>query len=145
MKQAVVRKSSTSKKEVAKLVPSNPPQPELSEQKKGDKRALHLSTRLFDKFRSIRDKANKKDFGKKASYEDVFSVLLDLVKRDEVIKKLQERSMRPKDHIDKIYQQYCQKNGKIDFNEFLLKALTKEIDVDLDLLTLTKVASSIAN
>ena len=107
---------------------------------KKEKRALHLSLDVLERFKTIQDEANQKDFGKRLSLEDVAVAVLDSADRRKVVETLKNDSMRPQDQVEYIYNKYCDEHGKIDFNSFLLKALTGQINVDLDVKALSQAA-----
>ena len=107
-----------------------------------EKKAMHLSVTILDKFMAIRDAANSKDYGKRVSLEDVAATILEFIDTKIVVKKLRDSSMRSQDHIEHIYKNYCKTNGKIEYSDFLLKAITKQIDVNIDIEKLTKAAAN---
>ena len=113
-----------------------------NESKIKEKKALHLSVNVLKQFTEIRDAANKKDYGKRVSLEEVAACVLHFVDKEAVIKRLRDSSMRSQDHVEHIYQTYCKTKGQIDFNDFLLKALIKQLDVDIDIKQLSKAAAN---
>ena len=97
------------------------------------KKPIHVSYLDLIKLKEIQDKANAKDYGSKISMPDVIAEILKNVDTAKVVKKLQEESLTPEDKVRSVYEKYCEDKEEISFDSFILKVLTKEITVDVDL------------
>lgn len=104
-----------------------------------NKKAIHVLPETYHRFKKIIDGANQKNLGKRSTHEDAVAALLDLCDEPKVVEELKKRSLRTKDHTQKIYQDYCKLKGNISYDEFIFKALTKQIDVDLSSLNTTSL------
>ncbi|NRA63392.1 MAG: hypothetical protein HRU19_02845 [Pseudobacteriovorax sp.] len=113
-----------------------------SQQTRTEKKALHLSVDLLEKFKALQEEANKKDFGKRVSLGDVAEAVMQFTDTKKVVDSLRKGSLTPQNQVDYIYSKYCAENGKIDFNSFLLKALTGQINVNLDPAALSQAVGS---
>ena len=102
------------------------------------KKPIHVSYLDLMKLKQIQEKANDKDYGSKISIPDIISEVLNNVNTDKIVKKLQEESLTPEDKVRSVYQKYCKANEEIEFDSFVLKVLTKEITVDVDLKVLCR-------
>ena len=96
-----------------------------------NKKAIHVLPETYGRFKKIIDDANQKNLGKRSTHEDAVAALLDLCDGPKVVDELKKRSLRTKDHTQKIYQDYCKLKGNISYDEFIFKALTKQIDINL--------------
>jgi len=79
--------------------------------RKIDGPALKLLTQL-------RDKANKKNYGKVVQDSEIIAVGLSLIE-DNHVKTLQEKSLSNKDRLNLNHEEYCKKHGKISLDEYL--------------------------
>jgi|TARA_Y100000034_G_C6848707_1_gene384774 repressor of nif and glnA expression len=74
--------------------------------------------------RTILNKLNKKQLGKKATVDDVISKALPLL-TDKHLDEIKEATYSSKDRLEMQYQDYCRKHGNISketFLEMLLQA-----------------------
>lgn len=71
---------------------------------------------------SIKDKANKKSFGRIIRDSEIISIALKQV-TPEILQELQERSLTTKDRLNIAHEEFMKKNGKISMDQFLEKLL----------------------
>lgn len=74
----------------------------------------------------IKDKVNRKDFGRKIRDNEIIAQSLRLITSDH-IKSLQENSYTGLDRIKMLHDDYQKKHGKITYEQFLLKMYHGEI------------------
>ncbi len=105
--------STTSKQEQPKKVQAQP-------KKTGVLKKLDAETAKL--LQSIKDKANKKSFGRTIRDSEIISIGLKQV-TPEIIQELQERSLTTKDRLNIAHEEFAKKNGKISMDQFLEKLL----------------------
>ena len=74
----------------------------------------------------IRDKANKKKYGRKVRDTEVLAMAVSLVTEKE-IKLLQEATFSEQDRLHMAHSDYVSNNGKITLDDFIGKLLRGEI------------------
>ncbi|RYZ88747.1 MAG: hypothetical protein EOP06_10430 [Proteobacteria bacterium] len=75
---------------------------------------------------TLREKANKKLFGRKVRESEIILLALKLVKSDH-IDELQEATYSEKDRLEMVHAQYQKENGKITLDAFIGKLMRGEI------------------
>ena len=98
---------------------------------KSDRKFMQVSKETYHSIKVLADKANDKKFGRSIRPGDVVAVLLQTADKTSVVEELQKKSMRPADFMRQMYESHCTKHGPMDYNEFLLKAITSEIKVPI--------------
>ena len=76
----------------------------------------------------IKDRANKKSFGRKVKDSEVLALAIRLVS-PEHIKELQEATYSEKDRLSMIHEEFQKTNGKISLDQFIGKLLKGEVKV----------------
>lgn len=74
----------------------------------------------------IRDKANKKNYGRKVKDTEIISIALRQV-AEEHIQELQEATYSEKDRLSIAHETYQKTHGKITLDQFIGKLLNGEI------------------
>lgn len=77
---------------------------------------------------SLKDKANKKTFGRKVRDSEVISLGLSLINMDH-IQILQNQTLSEKDRLHMAHEDYQKANGKITIDQFIGKLLKGEVSV----------------
>jgi hypothetical protein len=85
---------------------------------------IRINALTKEKLSSEIAKANKKQFGRRITADDVINLALTLV-TDHHIKLLQTKSMSNHDRIDMMYAEYTKKNGYVSKDDFLGSILSK--------------------
>lgn len=80
----------------------------------------------------LRDRANKKNFGRPVRESEILAVAVRLVS-PEHLKELQENTVRDKDRIKMAHEEFQKKNGKCSMEKFLAKLLRGEVSLQLGL------------
>ncbi|RYZ77628.1 MAG: hypothetical protein EOP05_01080 [Proteobacteria bacterium] len=75
---------------------------------------------------TLREKANKKLFGRKVRESEIILLALKLVKSDH-IDELQEATYSEKDRLEMVHAQYQKENGKITLDAFIGKLMRGEV------------------
>lgn len=75
---------------------------------------------------ALKEKANKKDFGKKVLEKDILSLAVRLV-TDEHLKELQIQTYTEKDRLLIAHEEFCKQNGKITLDQFIGRLLKGEL------------------
>lgn len=75
---------------------------------------------------SLKDKANKKNYGRKIKDAEIISKALGLLESQH-IQELQEMSLSEKDRLHIAHDDFQKKNGKITLDQFIGKLLKGEI------------------
>jgi len=75
---------------------------------------------------SIKDRANKKNFGRKVKDTEIISAALRLIS-SEHIKELQELTLSERDRLAMAHEEFQKANGKISLDQFIGKLLKGEI------------------
>lgn len=94
-----------------------------NKKKTGIKKLDSESVRLL---LSLKDRANKKSFGRKVRDSEIIEMGLRLVK-DEHLLELQEKTYSEKDRLNLAWADHCKKVGKISLEQFIAKLLKREI------------------
>jgi hypothetical protein len=76
--------------------------------------------------KQIKDKANKKQFGRNVRDSEVLSMAVGMI-TDAEIKLLQEATYSEKDRLHIAHSEYISRNGKITLDDFIGKLLRGEI------------------
>lgn len=69
-------------------------------------------------FVAIKEKINKKNFGRKIKDSEIIAFSLGLL-TPEHIKLLQEKTITEKDRLALAHEEYCKENGKISLDQFI--------------------------
>jgi hypothetical protein len=75
---------------------------------------------------ALKDKINKKSYGRKIRDYEILSLSLGLVTQSHVL-ELQERTLSEKDRLGIAHESYQKTNGKITLDQFIGKLLKGEI------------------
>lgn len=78
---------------------------------------------------SLKDKANKKTFGRKVRDSEVISLGLSLINTDH-IQNLQNQTFSEKDRLHIAHEEYQKTNGKITMDQFIGKLLKGEVSAN---------------
>ncbi len=84
-----------------------------------------LDTDTAKVLQSLKDKANKKTFGRKVRDCEIIAVALKQVSLEH-IKELQEGTLSEKDKLGLAHEEYQKQHGKITMDQFIGKLLRKE-------------------
>ena len=76
----------------------------------------------------IRERVNKKQYGRKINDAEIIAVALKLV-TTEAIKELQERTYNENDRLHLIHDEYQKTNGKISLDQFIGRLIRGEINL----------------
>lgn len=74
----------------------------------------------------LREKANKKSYGRKVTDTEIIGAALKLLTQDQ-IKELQQATYSEKDRLAMAHEDYQRTNGKITLDQFIGKLLKGEI------------------
>jgi hypothetical protein len=74
----------------------------------------------------LKEKANKKEFGRKVLEKEILSLAVRLV-TDEHLKELQTQTYTERDRLSMAHDEYQRSNGKITLDQFIGKLLKGEI------------------
>ncbi len=74
----------------------------------------------------LKEKANKKDFGRKVLEKEILSLAVRLV-TDEHLKELQALTYSERDRLSMAHEEYQRNNGKITLDQFIGKLLKGEV------------------
>lgn len=77
---------------------------------------------------SLKDKINKKAFGRKIRDSEIIACAIKKITQDD-IKVLQEATFTERDIIGIAHEKYVKENGRISLNEYLGKLVRGEISV----------------
>ncbi len=80
----------------------------------------------FKLLNQLKEKANKKTFGRRIKSMELIMLGLSLI-GDDHLKDLQEKSRSEKDFIDEAFEKYVKSHGKIAKDEFIAKIIRQEI------------------
>jgi len=75
---------------------------------------------------SIKDKANKKTFGRKVKDSEIISLGLSLV-NPEHIQNLQNQTLSEKDRLQMAHEEYQKAHGKLTLDQFIGKLIRGEV------------------
>lgn len=75
---------------------------------------------------ALKDKANKKTFGRKVRDSEVINLGLSLINADH-IQGLQNQTLSEKDRLHMAHEEYQKANGKITMDQFIGKLLKGEV------------------
>ena len=76
----------------------------------------------------LKDRANRKEFGRKVLEKEILSLAVRLV-TDEHLKELQTQTYSERDRLGIAHDQYQRTNGKITLDQFIGKLLNGEISI----------------
>lgn len=76
----------------------------------------------------LKDRANKKDFGRKVLEKEILSMAIRLV-TDDHLKELQAQTYSERDRLAMAHEEYQKATGKISLDQFIGKLLKGEIVV----------------
>jgi hypothetical protein len=88
-------------------------------------KSIRISLENQKKAEKILSSANKKKLGRKVKFDQLLSLVLDLV-TEEHIKKLQDQSLTNEDRKEILRQKYSELHGPITKDAFVGVMLTKE-------------------
>ena len=74
----------------------------------------------------LKEKANKKEFGRKVLEKEILSLAVRLV-TDEHLKELQTQTYTERDRLSMAHDEYQRSNGKVTLDQFIGKLLKGEI------------------
>mgnify|MGYP001563316182 CR=1 FL=1 len=74
----------------------------------------------------LKERANKKAFGRKVRDAEIIAVALQLVGKDE-IQKLQEATYSAQDRLRLVHESYQKEHGKITLDDFVGKLMRGEV------------------
>jgi hypothetical protein len=95
--------------------------------KSKDKYSLKkISVDTAKAIQGIKDKANKKPFGRKVKDAEVLAMAVSLVS-DKEIQLLQEATYSEQDRLKLAHTEYMQDNGKVSLDEFIGRLLRGEV------------------
>lgn len=77
---------------------------------------------------ALRDKANKKNFGRKVKDSEIIGASLKLI-TSEHLKELQEVTYSEQDRLNMAHEKYQKENGKISLDQFIGKIIRGEYNV----------------
>ncbi len=78
---------------------------------------------------ALKDKANKKTFGRKVRDSEVIGLGLSLISADH-IQTLQNKTLSEKDRLHMAHEEYQKINGKITMDQFIGKLLKGEVSAN---------------
>lgn len=105
---------------------------ELNSKKGNDNfSSLRVKTKTKSRALKLLESANKKEFGRKVSIDDLITIALENVSKEQV-QLLQKKSLRNKDRQAIVYQFYCKKVNKITEDEFIGVTMSPEYFTFLD-------------
>lgn len=114
-----VVESVTPKAQINRKLKSEPTPKKSSGLKKLDLESVKVRSNL-------RERANKKPFGRKVKESEIIGVALKLIK-DEHLAALQESTYSEKNRLGLMHEQYQKQNGKLTMDQFLGKLLRGEV------------------
>lgn len=107
--------------------PSPKRQPNDKNLKSGQMKKLSLeSSKLLT---ALRDRANKKSFGRKVKESEILDVAIKLV-TSEHLKELQDATYSAQDRLKMRHEDYQRTNGKISFDAYIAKWMSGELNAD---------------
>lgn len=78
---------------------------------------------------TLKDKANKKTFGRKVRDSEVIGLGLSLINADH-LQNLQNRTLSEKDRLHMAHEEYQKANGKVTMDQFIGKLLKGEVSAN---------------
>ena len=75
---------------------------------------------------SLKEKANRKSYGRKVTDSEILAVAVSLVK-PEHLKLLQDQTLSEQDRLKIAHEEFQKKNGKLTLDQFVGKLLRGEI------------------
>lgn len=78
---------------------------------------------------SLKDRANKKPFGRKIRDAEILALGISLIEANHLA-ALQEKTYSETDRLQMLHDSYQKKSGKIPLDEFIGKILRREITLD---------------
>lgn len=98
--------------------------PSIKTKEKGTLKKLSLETAKA--ITQVRERANKKAFGRKVRDSEVMALAVSLI-TDAEIKSLQEATYSEQDRLKMAHSAYQEQNGRISLDDFIGKLLRGEI------------------
>ena len=95
------------------------------EAKKKDYLLKKIDINTAKSLNQIRDKANKKNYGRKVRDSEIISIALKQINGDH-IKELQEATYSERDRLSIAHESYQKTHGKISLDQFIGKLLNGE-------------------
>ncbi len=77
---------------------------------------------------SLKDKANKKAYGRKVRDSEVIAKGLSLIEQQHLV-ELQEITLSEKDRLYMAHEEYSKQNGKVSLDQFIGRLLKGEINI----------------
>lgn len=110
-----------------KVKTPKPKSPKLKEVKLESKPVLKkLEPEAMRKLSALREKANKKEYGRKVRDSEILSLALSLVEQAH-LEALQETTYSESDRLKIAHQEYQKANGKITLDQFIGKLLKGQV------------------
>ena len=100
---------------------------ELKQQKRKIKQ-INILTESFDKLKNLIEDSMQNEFDRKPSFAMVVESILNQINRERLLNELQKKAVKPKDFNQHVYKKYCELHGKIDYNSFIKKVLSGEVN-----------------
>lgn len=101
--------------EEVKTPPQKTTKPKVAKERSVMKKLDPIAAKLLS---TLKEKANKKDFGRKIREREILTVALKLVS-DQHLRELQEQSYTEKDRLHLAHEEYIKKNGRITLDQFI--------------------------
>ena len=108
-----------------------PLKPKAKPQEKADKQdgvMKKLDAETAKLLSSIKEKANKKPFGRKVRESEILSLALGLLKPEHII-QLQEATYSERDRLEMVHADYQKAHGKLTLDAFIGKLMRGEINL----------------
>jgi len=78
----------------------------------------------------LREKANKKEYGRKIKEAEILDLAVKLVSQEH-LEHLREKTYSAQDRLHMRHDEYQRKNGKISFDEYIEKWMNGEIGTNI--------------
>lgn len=102
---------------------------EKAKKPKGLSLIKKLDAKTAASLASLRDKANKKSYGRKVKDTEIIALGLQLIGQAD-IQALQQRTLSAKDRVNLAHEEYSKAHGRVSLDQFLDKLLKGEISVN---------------
>ncbi len=89
---------------------------------------INISIESFNKLKNLIEDSMQNEFDRKPSFAMVVESILNQINRERLLNELQKKAVKPKDFNQHIYKKYCELHGKIDYNSFIKKVLSGEVN-----------------
>lgn len=103
------------------------PVPAEAKKKKREATMKALDPEVAKALTALREKANKKNFGRPIRDSEIIEVALPYVTGED-LKRLQLRTVRDKDRVKAAFSTYQKKRGKLPMERFLSLLIAGQID-----------------